>query len=97
MRVINSENFSANEGFVPKRSQLEKCTNKIHEAHGVPNEYYIQPECFELEGEHLFNKGWFAVGFVKDLPQAGSALPVNYFNNPLLIVRSKQDEKIRSF
>jgi len=97
MRVINSENFSANEGFVPKRSQLEKCTNKIHEAHGVPNEYYIQPECFELEGEHLFNKGWFAVGFVKDLPQAGSALPVNYFNNPLLIVRSKQDEKIRVF
>ena len=45
----------------------------------------------------LFNKGWFAVGFVKDLPQPGSALPVNYFNNPLLIVRSKQDENIRVF
>jgi len=28
-----------------------------------------------MEGEHLFNKGWFAVGFVKDLPQPGSALP----------------------
>ena len=25
------------------------------------------------------------------------ALPVNYFNNPLLIVKSKQDEKIRVF
>ena len=83
--------------FIPKRHQLEGCTNPIHQAHGVPNEYYIRPECFEMEGEHLFNKGWFAVGFVKDLPQTGSALPVNYFNNPLLIIRSKQDEKIRVF
>ena len=83
--------------FIPKRHQLEGCTNPIHEAHGIPNEYYTRSECFEMEGEHLFNKGWFAVGFVKDLPQPGSVLPVNYFNNPLLVVKSKQDEKIRVF
>ena len=85
------------ENFFTQHNKLENCTKPINEAHGVPNEYYIRPECFEMEGEHLFNKGWFAVGFVKDLPQPGSALPVNYFNNPLLIVRSKQDEKIRVF
>ena len=66
MKDIHQNNFSINESFIPKRSQLEKCTNKINEAHGVPNEYYIQSECFELEGEHLFNKGWFAVGFGED-------------------------------
>jgi phenylpropionate dioxygenase-like ring-hydroxylating dioxygenase large terminal subunit len=50
-----------------------------------------------MEGEHLFNKGWFAVGFVKDLPQPGSIKPVNYFKNPLLLIRSTQDQKIRVF
>ena len=97
MEKVDLQKSSHEDLFIPKRHQLEGCTNPIHQAHGVPNEYYIRPECFEMEGEHLFNKGWFAVGFVKDLPQPGSALPVNYFNNPLLIVKSKQDEKIRVF
>ncbi len=97
MEKVDLQQSSHEDLFIPKRHQLQGCTNPIHQAHGVPNEYYIRPECFEMEGDHLFNKGWFAVGFVKDLPQPGSALPVNYFNNPLLIVRSKQDEKIRVF
>ena len=50
-----------------------------------------------MEGERLFNKGWFAIGFVKDLPQPGSVKPVNYFKNPLLLIRSTQDKKIRVF
>ena len=83
--------------FIPQRHQLEQCIKPIHEAHGVPNEYYTRTECFNLEKEHLFNKGWYAVGFVKDLPQPGSAIPVNYFDNPMLLVRSKQDKKIRVF
>ena len=69
--------------FIPHRNELEKCIKPIHEARGVPNDYYVRPECFEMEGEQLFNKGWFAVGFVKDLPQPGSVKPVNYFKNPL--------------
>ncbi len=97
MEKVDLQKLSHEDLFIPKRHQLQGCTNPIHKAHGVPNEYYIRSECFEMEGEHLFNKGWFAVGFVKDLPQLGSAVPVNYFNNPLLIVRSKQDEKIRVF
>ena len=97
MEKVDLQRSSHEVLFIPKRHQLEGCTKPIHQAHGVPNEYYIRPECFEMEGEHLFNKGWFAVGFVKDLHQPGSALPVNYFNNPLLIIKSKQDEKIRVF
>ena len=97
MEKVDLQRPSHEDLFIPKRHQLQGCTNPIHQANGVPNEYYIRSECFEMEGEHLFNKGWFAVGFVKDLPQPGSALPVNYFNNPLLIVKSKQDEKIRVF
>ena len=37
------------------------------------------------------------MGFVKDLTQAGSVKPVNYFKNPFLLIRSSQDQKIRVF
>jgi len=97
MEKVDLQRSSHGDLSIPKRHQLEGCTSPIHQAHGIPNEYYTRSECFEMEGEHLFNKGWFAVGFVKDLPQPGSVLPVNYFNNPLLVVKSKQDEKIRVF
>ncbi len=97
MEKVDLQRSTHEDLFIPKRHQLEGCTNPIHQAHGIPNEYYTRSECFEMEGEHLFNKGWFAVGFVKDLPQPGYALPVNYFNNPLLVVKSKQDKQIRVF
>ena len=32
--------------FIPQRHQLEQCIKPIHEAHGVPNEYYTRGECF---------------------------------------------------
>ena len=97
MRDISVGTTNLESEFIPQRHQLEQCIKPIHEAHGVPNEYYTRTECFNLEKEHLFNKGWYAVGFVKDLPQPGSAIPVNYFDNPMLLVRSKQDKKIRVF
>ena len=97
MRDISVGTTNLESEFIPQRHQLEQCIKPIHEAHGVPNEYYTRRECFNLEKEHLFNKGWYAVGFVKDLPQPGSAIPVNYFDNPMLLVRSKQDKKIRVF
>ena len=76
--------------FIPKRHQLEGCTSPIHQAHGIPNEYYTRSECFEMEGEHLFNKGWFAVGFVKDLPQPGSALPATNMRSSNILKHPKQ-------
>ena len=97
MKQQGIDNNSIGEVFAPQRYELEKCIKPIHEARGVPNDYYVRPECFEMEGEHLFNKGWFAVGFVKDLPQPGSVKPVSYFKNPLLLIRSTQDKKIRVF
>ena len=97
MENISFEETEIKEVLTPKKNHLKECIKPIHEARGVPNDYYVRQECFEMEGEHLFNKGWFAVGFVKDLPLAGSVKPVNYFKNPLLLIRSKQDQKIRVF
>ena len=97
MQKISYSNTEIDRFLIPKKNQLKKCLKPIHEARGIPNDYYIRQECFEMEGERLFNKGWFAIGFVKDLPQPGSVKPVNYFKNPLLLIRSTQDKKIRVF
>jgi len=97
MKQEDIDNQPFEEIFIPHRNQLEKCIKPIHEARGVPNDYYVKPECFEMEGEHLYNKGWFAIGFVKDLPQPGAVKPVNFFKNPLMLVRSIQDQNIRVF
>ena len=97
MKNLDISQTSLQSVFTHHRQQLEHCIKPINEARGIPNDYYIKQESFELEGEHLFNKGWFAVGFVKDLTQAGSVKPVNYFKNPFLLIRSSQDQKIRVF
>ena len=97
MKNLGINQPSSLDVFTPDRQQLEFCIKPIDKARGIPNDYYIRRESFELEGEHLFNKGWFAVGFVKDLPQPGSVKPVNYFKNPLLLIKSSQDQKIRVF
>ncbi|GIR64964.1 MAG: hypothetical protein CM15mP70_00710 [Pelagibacteraceae bacterium] len=92
MEKVDLQRSTHEDLFIPKRHQLEGCTNPIHQAHGIPNEYYTRSECFEMEGEHLFNKGWFAVGFVKDLPQP-PVLPKIFLITLFLVVKRKKDEK----
>ena len=41
MEKVDLQRPSHEDLFIPKRHQLEGCTNPIHQAHGVPNEYYI--------------------------------------------------------
>ena len=57
MKQEGIDKYSNQGVFTPQRNQLEKCIKPIHEARGVPNDYYVRPECFEMEGEYLFNKG----------------------------------------
>ena len=80
-----------------KKNQLELCLLDIKKAKGIPNEYYTEDACLKVEQEKIFNNGWFAIGFINDLDQPGSVIPVTYFNNPMLIVRSKEDNKVRVF
>ena len=54
MEKVDLQRSTHEDLFIPKRHQLEGCTNPIHQAHGIPNEYYTRSECFEMEGEHLF-------------------------------------------
>ena len=63
MEKVDLQRSSHGDLFIPKRHQLEGCTNPIHQAHGIPNEYYIRSECFEMEGNIYLIK----VGLLLDL------------------------------
>ena len=97
MREVQVDQQDTDQVYFQNLQKLEQCIKPIHEAKGIPNDYYTKTEYFDLEKEILFNKCWFSVVFLKDLPQPGSVRPVNYFKNPLLLIRSIQDKKIRVF
>ena len=53
MKEVGINNHSIEEVFTPNRHQLEKCTKPIHKARGIPNDYYVKPECFDFRDSLL--------------------------------------------
>ena len=68
----------------------------IETANGLPNACYIDAAVYQHEQDTVFRDSWVAIGFGKDVPQAGCVKPVNFAGLPLLIVRS-QAGKINVF
>lgn len=71
------------------RSVLESVRQLVGQANGLPNAFYTDPETHEAEKSKVFFANWAAIGFGKDVPDPGDALPVDYLGIPLLIVRDK--------
>lgn len=54
---------------------------------GLPGEYFVDEEIFDLERRTLFEKSWMCIGLSADVPSNGNLYPVTVFGKPLLIVR----------
>ncbi len=65
-------------------------------ATGLPNEFYVDQQTFDLEREHVFFRNWAAVAFGKDVPEEADAVPIDFLGMPLLVVRGR-DSRIRVF
>lgn len=59
----------------------------VETARGLPNPLYVDPEAHALERQKVFLDGWACVGFGKDVPAPGDALPIDHVGVPLLLVR----------
>jgi len=68
-------------------ADLKSVLQPVSKAKGLPNEFYVDQETFELERERVFFKNWSAVGFGTDVPEVGDAKPVTFLGMPLLLVR----------
>lgn len=76
--------------------ELMAVLKPVNQANGLPNRHYIDPATFEAEKEAVFVRNWAAIGFAKDVPQAGYAKPVDFLGQPLVIVNDRTG-KIRVF
>ncbi|MEO1190171.1 MAG: aromatic ring-hydroxylating dioxygenase subunit alpha [Pseudomonadota bacterium] len=75
---------------------LAAVVRPIEEAHGLPNAHYIDKGVFAAERDALFFRTWAAIGFGKDVPNAGDAMPITFLGVPLLAVRDR-DGTLRVF
>ena len=55
----------------------------IENANGLPNACYIDAALYQHEQDTLFRDSWVAIGFGKDVPQAGCVKPVNFAGLPM--------------
>ena len=65
-------------------------------ARGLPNRHYVDQSWFETERDRLFFDGWAGIGFAKDVPAKGDAMPITFLGQPLVAIRGR-DGKLRVF
>ncbi|MEQ8664418.1 MAG: aromatic ring-hydroxylating dioxygenase subunit alpha [Rhodospirillales bacterium] len=58
-------------------------------AKGMPNAFYTDPSMYDVERGRVFDKTWVAIGFGKDVPDAGDVVPVEIMGTPLILLRDK--------
>ncbi len=75
-----------------KHSPLSSVLTDVNTASGLPNAHYIDPEVFQEEKRSILFAHWSGVGFGKDIPNAGDAMPVDFLGMPLLLVRDHDGE-----
>ncbi len=68
---------------------LAQVKTTIDEARGLPNSHYIDSEIFGVERQRLFFSTWSAIGFGKDIPEPGDAVPISFLGMPLLVIRDR--------
>ncbi|NIU11190.1 MAG: Rieske (2Fe-2S) protein, partial [Phycisphaerae bacterium] len=61
----------------------------------LPAAFYTSPEFLELELEQLFRRQWVCLGRIEEIAQAGDYFATELAGEPLLVVRSAADNKVR--
>ena len=64
------------ENYIPLE-KLKVVCNSIEEAHGLPNECYLEGGYTKFERKLLFEDKWVVIGVASNLKQKGEAVPFN--------------------
>jgi phenylpropionate dioxygenase-like ring-hydroxylating dioxygenase large terminal subunit len=68
----------------------------VSDAHGLPSAYYVDPGTAAAERQHVFFEQWAGIGFAKDVPSVGDAMPIDFLGAPLLALRNR-DGRVQVF
>ena len=64
--------------------------------YSLPQPFYVDPEFFRIDVEHIFATQWLLGGPACQIPKAGNYFTFNIGSTPLVVVRGK-DKVIRAF
>ena len=77
-------------------TNLSVVRQPVGEANGLPNSHYIDPVVFAEEGQAVLQNEWAGLAVASDVPEPGDAIPLEFMNIPLLLLRDK-DGEVRVF
>lgn len=77
-------------------TDLSSVNLPVAKAKGLPNEHYLSDDIFEEEKHAIMFANWAGVGFGKDIPNSGDAIPVDFLSIPLVLIRDDEG-RIRVF
>src|SRR5579872_3241220 len=82
MDIFSPRNYAATRRELPDASTL-------------PPQVYTSPEWYEREVETIFKKSWLMAAREDEIPNPGDYVRVDFFNEPLIVVRGR-DGAIRT-
>ncbi|HVJ52687.1 MAG TPA: aromatic ring-hydroxylating dioxygenase subunit alpha [Aliidongia sp.] len=76
------------------RDVIETAARPLRDSITLPRQVYTDPAYFEYEAETVLKRGWLAIAHVSQLKAPGDYLNVELLDEPLTVIRGK-DEIIR--
>ncbi len=78
------------------KKKLDIVGKSIENAHGLPNECYLDGPYTKVERKKIFEDKWVTIGTASSVPNPGDAKPFDLLGIPLIIIRDKKN-KLRVF
>lgn len=66
--------------------------NQAYESFTLPSRYYVDQDIYNQEIEKIFLHSWLYVGHVSDLPEVGSYVTDDLAGQPVVVVRTTENE-----
>ena len=83
-------------GIKLKHQTFDQLLTRCQPGHTLPQEFYKDPELYDLDLRAIFNTSWLFAGFETEIPEPGTYLSLDLGKSPVLVIRGK-DNKIRAF
>jgi len=91
-RSISQQTASSREAEFTNPKFFQEIRKELGEATTIPVASYSDPQFLELEKVLLFERTWMCVGLTSQIPNPGDVVPVEVGTQPIIIVRTKQNE-----
>ena len=74
------------------KEKLNIVNDSIENAHGLPNECYLNGPYSKIERKKIFEDKWVTIGVASSVPNPGDTKPIDLLGIPLLIIRDKKHQ-----